>query len=384
MQSHDVGRTERVSEFRQRHSYSLQLLPHFTLFANSNGLSPFNQTVLDCHHCMRLASPILFPPSGDGSYGAGTVMLFNGVYKLSDEPEVLAVQGKNSLDHVIDNFTGQPPIVIWHNDWYYGSIRKMWKLRGYFKRANASGIIAAESTSCDGEEIWRRLFGLPGFPGIPYVYVNEHEFTVSSHEKIYDAVYSARLRKIKRLRLARKVQSLFVLTYKGGLQEWDLHQYAPSLKHAKFNPTFCDPTQREEIFGQSRVGLCLSKIEGCMFSSLEYMLSGLPIVSTRSTGGRDQFYDDEFCLIVRASASAVRDGVKEMIKRQIPGETIRQKTLDRLDNHRQRYVASICEFVEQQTGMILDESSLYAKMTRPKDQFIRLKDFPQVAQAKAA
>jgi hypothetical protein len=42
---------------------------------------------------------------------------------------------------------------------------------------------------------------------------------------------------------------------------------------------------------QARVGLCLSAYEGCMRASAEYLLCGLPIVSTPNIGGRDRLAD---------------------------------------------------------------------------------------------
>jgi glycosyltransferase involved in cell wall biosynthesis len=39
------------------------------------------------------------------------------------------------------------------------------------------------------------------------------------------------------------------------------------------------------------VGLCLSTVEGSNYASMEYMLAGLPIVSTPSIGGREVYFD---------------------------------------------------------------------------------------------
>ena len=45
--------------------------------------------------------------------------------------------------------------------------------------------------------------------------------------------------------------------------------------------------RRQRHLNRARVGLCLSAREGAMFASMEYLLSGLPIVTTPSMGGRD-------------------------------------------------------------------------------------------------
>lgn len=62
----------------------------------------------------------------------------------------------------------------------------------------------------------------------------------------------------------------------------------------------CRPLPRPEVnvhLNRARVGPCLSSIEGQMRGSMEYMLAGLPIVSIKSIGGRDYFFDPTYCLI---------------------------------------------------------------------------------------
>ena len=57
------------------------------------------------------------------------------------------------------------------------------------------------------------------------------------------------------------------------------------------------------------VGLCLSEREGAMFASTEYLLSGLPVVSTPSTGGRHVYYDEEYCWTVPPDPRSVAEAV---------------------------------------------------------------------------
>ena len=45
----------------------------------------------------------------------------------------------------------------------------------------------------------------------------------------------------------------------------------------------------------------MSSQEGAMYSSVEYLLCGLPIVSTKSTGGHDVFFTDTNCIIAEDS-----------------------------------------------------------------------------------
>lgn len=54
-----------------------------------------------------------------------------------------------------------------------------------------------------------------------------------------------------------------------------------------------------------------------MFASMEYLLCGLPIVSTPSIGGRDVFFDKDYVEIVEPDPHAVKEAVIEMVRRRV-------------------------------------------------------------------
>ena len=67
------------------------------------------------------------------------------------------------------------------------------------------------------------------------------------------------------------------------------------------------------FYNLSKVGLCLSKAEGAMYSSMEYLLCGLPIVSTKSIGGRDEFFTDKNCIFAKDNSKSVKDCVDKWL-----------------------------------------------------------------------
>src|SRR5215212_801941 len=75
-----------------------------------------------------------------------------------------------------------------------------------------------------------------------------------------------------------------------------------------------------------------------MFASVQYLLAGLPVVTTPSLGGRDVFFDDEIAITVEASPEAVAHGVREMIARDLQPEYVRTKTVKRVLSHRATFV----------------------------------------------
>src|SRR5204863_198528 len=66
-------------------------------------------------------------------------------------------------------------------------------------------------------------------------------------------------------------------------------------------------------------------------------LSGLPVVSTRSRGGRDVFFDPEYVAIVPEDPKAVADGVRKLIAKNISPARIRHATLEKMRPHRKRF-----------------------------------------------
>jgi hypothetical protein len=83
------------------------------------------------------------------------------------------------------------------------------------------------------------------------------------------------------------------------------------------------------IINQSEVGLILSEEEGGCFASSEYLMCGIPVVSTPSRGGRDAFYDADHTLIVEPSAADVARGVVELAGRRLDAAQISRRHLDR-------------------------------------------------------
>ena len=176
-------------------------------------------------------------------------------------------------------------------------------------------------------------------------FVNENYFSIDANApKKYDAIYNAVMAPYKRHLLASKVESLALITYRFGgtyQSEYEL-QVRAALAHAAWlvdahrdiNKGSASDVARFD--NQSRVGLCLSAKEGAMFGSIEYLLCGLPVVTTRNAGGRDVFFDPEYTEFVDDDPEAVRKGVANLIARAPDAAYIRAKTIAKMEEHRQR------------------------------------------------
>jgi glycosyltransferase involved in cell wall biosynthesis len=174
---------------------------------------------------------------------------------------------------------------------------------------------------------------------------NENLFTVeAAPEKRYDAIYNAAMAPYKRHLLAAKIESLALITYRyGGTHEKDYEeQIRPALAHATWLVDASKDSEKASqaevahYANQARVGLCLSALEGAMYASIEYLLCGLPVVTTRSRGGRDVFFESDYVETVEDNPEAVKQGVADLIARAPGAAVIRSRTLAKMEEHRQR------------------------------------------------
>ena len=193
------------------------------------------------------------------------------------------------------------------------------------------------------------LFGIFGIPRIfcnQNAFLDQNMFRVEDQtDKKYDAIYTAKIEPFKRHELASKVKRLAIAAHPFG----HFKGYGVKIKHALPEATWLTKNfekdhfmipgdQMVEHINQAKVGLCLSADEGAMYASAEYLLCGLPVVSTRSIGGRDVFFDDEYVKIVDDTPEAVAEGVQEMIDRNIDPHRIREKTIEKMKPHRERFM----------------------------------------------
>jgi glycosyltransferase involved in cell wall biosynthesis len=182
-------------------------------------------------------------------------------------------------------------------------------------------------------------------------------------KKRFDAVYDAQINPFKRHNLATGIKGLALITAR-----------APSYHNKSYTRSVMDILPQAYFFNnplsddynwmglpeinaavnQCRVGLCLSAEEGAMYASIQYLLAGLPVVSTQSRGGRDEFFSPDYVSIVADNAQAVAAGVSEMRGCPVKADEIRLRTLDKIEQHKTRLfelLDSICSNEDWRSDM---------------------------------
>ncbi len=206
------------------------------------------------------------------------------------------------------------------------------------------------------EELARR--GVPSHFCSQYGMVDESLFRVNtSIQKEFDAVYNAQMEPVKRHELATAVQRLALITYRIEVDPSYFGRTRNQLSHAQwlnFDPAgdyhWLSPEEVGRGLARSKVGLILSAAEGANYATVEYLLSGLPVVTTRSRGGRSVLYDDRYVKVVEDDPAAVAAGVPELIARKLDPEVVRSGTIARICEHRKVFLGILQSYVDSRGG----------------------------------
>lgn len=260
---------------------------------------------------------------------------------LAGSPAVLFHTGSNE-DHIGVHLP---------NEKIYRFVIHMWHLsadsiallhRQWTERNPKHHIVHLANDFSIGRQLQSR--GIPVIMANQNCLLDEAVYTIQPNvEKKFDAVYTARAAQYKRRELLSGVSSSLIIGPVGQSQD---SLEPPNLKELLSNTVFThsgdnDDLKESEVataLNSARVGVCLSAVEGTMFAATEYLLCGLPVVSTPSLGGRDTWFDTRFTRIVPADPAAIAAAVSELSEQNISPEFIRSETLHRMTEQRREII----------------------------------------------
>jgi hypothetical protein len=176
-------------------------------------------------------------------------------------------------------------------------------------------------------------------------FLDENRYAALTPAKSFDAVYVARITPFKRHHLASLVDPLLIIGDYSDKEEGYFREVMRTLPKAAWKRKIFSRFFSQNVC-KARCGLCLSAEEGAMFVSTEYLLSGLPLVSTANMGGRDAFFEPPYAYAAKDTPESIREGVEAMKMTSISPAEIRRKTIEKFKPHRDKLTAilqDICD-----------------------------------------
>ena len=221
-----------------------------------------------------------------------------------------------AANHIGAQLAGRPAVFLLWLSWTMRRVRAVRMLStaiAVYRRKRPEHEIVV---LCNEEEE-KRAFEASGVKAAlcsSNAFVDEETFRpLPGTQRKYDAVHNAAMMSWKRHGLAERIDDCVHIFYvKDHSRQDETMSYLDSLRaqlphHTFFNNVvdgrieMIGPAAVNDVLAQSRVGLCLSAEEGAMYACVEYLLAGLPVVSTPNIGGRDLFSDPQFWITAEAT-----------------------------------------------------------------------------------
>ena len=151
--------------------------------------------------------------------------------------------------------------------------------------------------------------------------------------KVYDAIYVGRRSAFKRHMLAKNVSNLAIIA---GNNHGNNISEIPECAYINEKPLTADGVCIK--INQSKCGLLLSETEGACFSSSEYLLCGIPVVSTVCNGGRDFWYNSYNSIVVEPDEDKILEAVTYFNNTNLNPVKIRNDHIELSSKQRQTFV----------------------------------------------
>ena len=84
-----------------------------------------------------------------------------------------------------------------------------------------------------------------------------------------------------------------------------------------------------------------------MQAAIEYLLCGLPVVSTRSIGGRDRYLMPPFCRLVADDPDRVAAAVDDFARAKIPKQAVRNYIMHLLAFDRHNFLIAVNKLAKE-------------------------------------
>jgi len=195
-------------------------------------------------------------------------------------------------------------------------------------------------------------------------FINEDRFRILDESKDYNMVVSSCFSNYKRVELCRNVPNVLHIGYKNGSIE-----YIPSFgKRINFKNDsnnmeeyrYINTREYVKLLNSSICGGIFSSIEGSCFSSSEYLLCGLPVISTSCKGGREIYYNEQNSIICDSNTKSVVDTFDFLLANKLNynKNSIRENKLIQMDFFRNTLTSFVKDKLEDKYSESVDYEEL--------------------------
>jgi glycosyltransferase involved in cell wall biosynthesis len=286
---------------------------------------------------------------------------------LSEDPMIAVVTTgydlNQSLPYLADLAQARAAHCLLSVNWYLPHQIDQLRERLAWVHANAPNIHITVMAATETDDLACRAEGIDSFWCNHNCLTDESVFMPKpGAEKRFDAVHTARLAPMKRHELAFDIPRLAIISGTYDVEAdyvRSLFAGFTDLAWSNYHPDrgvgLVSQSDAAGILQMSRCGLALSELEGAMFATTEYLLSGLPIVSTPSLGGREVFFHPDYVSIVPPDRLAVAAAVARFREVPIDPLMIRARTLRAFRPHRMRLLLRLSALLQRNLFTECDE-----------------------------
>lgn len=170
-----------------------------------------------------------------------------------------------------------------------------------------------------------------------------------SQKKIYDVFVSSQFLYCKNLNLLENIDNVCGMGYYPCSENEKCCVPFPSsvkkvlnfkngVERVQKNWEWIEPVESIKTINSSKIGGIFSTEEGACFSSSEYLLCGIPVLSCKCSGGREIWYDDKNSELCDPNNKSVQETLKKMLIKYDNGEynreSIRNNHINIMEIHR--------------------------------------------------
>lgn len=202
-------------------------------------------------------------------------------------------------------------------------------------------------------------------------FIDETFYNIDNSQKIiYDLFVSSQFLDCKNLNLLKGIDNVCGMGYYPCSEnERCVVPFPPSVKKVlnfedgverkQKNWKWIEPFESIKIINSSKIGGIFSTEEGACFSSSEYLLCGIPVLSCKCSGGREIFYDNQNSELCDANNLSIRKTFERMLIKYDNGEynreSIRNNHIKIMEIHRTNLSNAVLNIMKRIT---MDRPSL--------------------------